>query len=133
MLRMTIFFLVAILIKPAYGEEAFSVDVERIKQIAIDAALHEHPELLPGDLADESDEMISIICLPRDLFYKCHANITFEILSTKKVDIVHEGDSCSQRTETKFVSVAVLPDGSISRVYSSGTGQSEEPIDCPLI
>ena len=130
MLRMTIVFLMGLVMQSAYGEEAFSVDFDRIKQVAIDAALSEYPELLPGDLADQYD-MVSILCLARESSYKCHANINFKVLSSAKEDIVREGDTCSQRTEYNTVSVAVLPDGSISRIYTSGGNTSTKPIDCP--
>ncbi len=50
MFRITIAFLMGLVMQSTYGKELFSADVEGIKQVAIDAALLDHPELLPGDL-----------------------------------------------------------------------------------
>ena len=131
MLRMTIVFLMGLVMHSASGEEVFSIDVERIKQVALDAALVEYPELLPGDLEDRTNGVVTLICFPRDSGYKCHAKQSFKVLSSAQEDIVREGDTCSQRTEYNMVSVAVLPDGSISRIYTSGGNTSTKPIDCP--
>ena len=60
MLRMTIVFLMGLVMQSAYGEELFSIDAERIKQAAIDGALLDHPELLPADLAGKNEGMIHI-------------------------------------------------------------------------
>ena len=131
MLRITIFFLMSVVTLSAYGEELFSVDAARIKQVAIDAALLDHPELLPADLAGKNEGMIHIVCLNKDLSYKCKAFISFDILSTTQEVIRREGDRCFQSTTTESVQVTVLSDGSVSEINNSGRGTSSRSIDYP--
>lgn len=114
------------------AKKLFSADVERIRQIAIDAALLEHPELLPGDLADKNEGyLVHITCLTRPSTYNCQAHTRFKILSTVKGNIVREGDICFQKAEYKDVSVTVLSDGSVESVNSSGRSTGMRSIDCP--
>jgi len=131
MLRITILFLMSVVTLSAYGEEAFSVDVDRIKQVAIDAALNNHPELLPGDLTDNRGGLIQITCWSENQ-KKCQAHVQFGILSTTtKEEIVREGDTCRQKTVLRSVHVTVLPDGGVLSVNSHGSGASTISIDCP--
>lgn len=132
MFRMMIAFLMSPVMQSAYGEDLFSADVDGIKQAAIDAALIEHPELLPGDLEDDNSASVLIVCsTSNDSVHQCSAHVQFKILSTTKEDILREGDTCYESTESKNVSVVVLPDGSVLRVNSSGYGISRKSIDCP--
>ena len=129
MLRIMILFLMGLVMQSAYGEEVFSIDVDRIRQVAIDAALAEYPELLPGDLEDNRDGLVTLICFGQSS--RCHANISFKVLSSAKEYIVREGDTCSQSTEYNAVTVTVLPDGSILRINNSGGNTDSKPVDCP--
>jgi hypothetical protein len=52
MSRITILLLLSLITHNAVAEGLISVDLDAIKQIAINAALLEHPELLPGDIVD---------------------------------------------------------------------------------
>ena len=131
MLRMTIVFLMGLVMQAASGEELISVDIDSLREIALDAALLDQPELLPGDLVDGHNGMINIICIPKLWGDRCQAHFSFDIVSTTTEDIVREGDTCSKKTTSKHVSVTVLSDGSVSRINNSGSGTSSRSIDCP--
>ena len=108
------------------------MDIERIKQIATDAALLNHPELLQADLVESNESnMIRILCLPTFFPYECQASVRFSILSTTTTDIQREGDRCSEMTTMKTVTVTVLPDGTVSNIKNSGRSSSSQSIDCP--
>jgi len=131
MLRMTILFLIGLVMQSASGEELISVDIDQLKEIAINAALLDHPELLPGDLVDGSNGMINILCLPKKWGDRCQAHFSFDIVSTTTKSVKREGDKCYEETNTKNVSVTVLPDGSVRDINNSGSGTSSKSIDCP--
>lgn len=130
MLRITILFLMGLVMQSAHGEEVFYVDVLGLKQVAVDAALYENPELLPGDLTDDRGGLIHITCWTEDVD-KCRAHIQFGILSTTKDVVVREGETCSRTVELQSVHVTVLPNGSVLSVNSNGSGASTISIDCP--
>ena len=120
--------LLASVMQSAFGDELFSVDVERIKQTAIDAALEKYPNLLPGDLDNES-MAVHISCYEPS---ECQADMTFKILSSVvEEEIQREGDTCSQTTKSKNVRVTIDSDGSVSRISDTSFGSSTRTVECP--
>ena len=131
MLRITIVFLMGLVMQAASGEELISVDIDRLREIALDAALLDHPELLPGDLVDGHNGMINIICIPKLWGDRCQAQFSFDIVSTTTKNVKRDGDKCYEETNTKHVSVTVLPDGSVMDINNSSSRSSSKSIDCP--
>ena len=130
MFHKTFLLLVILVAQVANADELFSVDPNRIRQVALDAALLKYPEYLPGDLVSEEGPVF-ISCWPKHR-YLCVAHISFNILSSVVREVNREDDKCVQLTTTNHIAVNLLPDGSVSRIINSGTSSGEEAVECPI-
>jgi len=102
----------------------FSIDDERIKAIAREAAYEGYPEILPEDLLNRMPNgMFVIWCwsaaelgyvtnLEEDV-YNCYASVEYKIEGTEKhYKFMNDDGRCISQGESEGFQVKVYPDGS---------------------
>lgn len=145
MVRIIVLFLILLTVPSANGEDLFSIDVDRILSVALNAAYAANPDIVPGDLIEKGENSaLMLFCAGDGLltnaskeekFYRCQALVRLRVASTTKTTVTRKGKWCNTKTEFDEIRVRVWVDG---RVYvqkqDSGTskgGYSTYGGECP--
>jgi hypothetical protein len=127
---------------PALEKDLLIVNVEAIKQAAVNAVLDAYPDVFEDDLlVDAPEHNLTLICLPERFLQdatsvdqharQCNAHFQFllrESIALKQFVDDH-GNCYEQRTASGFA-VTVYADGSTGIGEVLGTGGSTTSIDC---
>lgn len=139
-----------VLALPALGSDLLIVNVEAIKQAAVNAVLDAHPETFEDDLlvddllVDDWRHSLILVCMPdrfleqatnvEPFINRCHVSVRFMLRDSIELQrFVDDNGNCYEARSARGYSVSVYADGTAQLAEMTGKGGSTTWIDCEQV